>query len=393
MSLARGRSLDEQKDLEWIFIGIHSLGVPIAIVMGVMHDPASFTWVATLAGLLGVWNVSAAVWNHRIASVGAQIGLGVATQMLLAVVAWAFIFQFVADESTAAYAGFAVVIIEGAVRFGLPGSMVMGVVFALGLGAAMSFRDWEYAIPFSPAGYTFWTVLLLLIALAVGLVTEETRRERHRREALVRERTLLEERQRISRDLHDTVLKTLQGLAFEVHALKRSVDSAPALERAEHIQAVCQRSSQEIREIVSELRSEAVSEGIASMLSRLVEVWGRESGIETEFVVDGEDRPLPLLASYNLRNVLSEALVNVRKHASASRVSVLLELQAGELRLEIADDGKGMEHARADIYGLGRGEYGLLGMKERVEQMNGQFSIESAGGTRIAVSVPLAAAE
>ncbi|OGO03584.1 MAG: hypothetical protein A2Y72_05480 [Chloroflexi bacterium RBG_13_53_26] len=379
------------KNLEWIFIATHSLGVPAAIAMGMLHDPVSVSTVVILAGLLAVWSAVAAFLNHRIASIDGQLRLGMVTQAVVAVFAWAFILQFVGGSETAAYGAFAVVIVEGAIRFGLMGSLVMEAAFALGLAIAMQYREREYDLTFSIPGYVFWTVLMFFIALSVGLATEETRRERRRSEKLVRERTLLEERHRIARDLHDTVLKTLHGLALEAHALKKQVNSPPAVDKAQYIQDVCQRSSQEIRDIIDELRSEAEVEGIASQMSRIVDAWGSTTGVETDVTVSGEDRSLPLQASYNLRSILSEALDNTRKHASASRVNISVEFLPGEMRLEIADNGKGIGYSGEQVYGVAaKGKYGVLGMKERVEQLNGQFSIDSShGGTRLLITVPL----
>ncbi|MCP4611916.1 MAG: sensor histidine kinase [Planctomycetes bacterium] len=390
LSLSSGRSLKEMKDLEWIFIGIHAVWVPIAVLMGVLHDPASITAITILAVVLALWSVIAALLNHRITTVKRQMHLGIVTQVIISIFTWALIFQFVSGERTAAYGVFAIIIIEGAVRFGLIGSLILGMVAAVGQAAAMGYREWEHDIAFDLPGYLFWVILFLIIALSVGLVTEETRRERRRRERLIRERTLLEERHRIARDMHDTVLKTLHGLALESHALKKHLDSPVALAKIEYLQGVCQRSSQEIRDIIYELRTEDEDEGIASQVSRAVQIWSKATGIGTDFVISGEDRNLPLLVSYNLRNVLSEALVNIRKHADASKVDVSIELLPGELRMEIKDNGKGIGLSGDELYkGAYKGKYGILGMKERIEQLNGQFTAESGVGTRLVITVPL----
>ncbi len=392
-TLSGGRSLKELKNLEWIFIGIHMLGIPTAIAMIFLHKPSSLTVVSIAAALLAVWCVIAITLNYRIASVEGQVRLGLATQIVIMLFAWALVFEVVSGKNTAAYAGFFVVIIEGAMRFGLRGSLFMGIVFALGLIGAMFYRDWHYGLNFDPPGYAFWTVLSFIIALSVGLVTEENRRQRERSERLVKERTLMEERNRIARDLHDTVLKTLHGLALEAHALKKQASSPAIREKSDYIEGVCQRSTQEIREMISELRSESSDEGIASIMSRMMDSWSKATGIKAELTISGSDQPLSLLASHNLRNVLSEALLNVQKHAAASQVSVLLELLPGEIRLEIADNGKGISYAGDEIYTVvSQGKFGILGMKERVEQLNGQFSIDGRQGTRLLISVPLVSA-
>jgi signal transduction histidine kinase len=377
------------KNLEWIFIATHWLGVPVLIAMGIAYSPVSTVTVVVLTVLLAVWSAAAAFLNRRIMTLQGQVLLGIVSQALLAAFAWAMIFQFLQGQ-TAAYGAFAFVIIEGALRFGLLASLIMEVVFVAGLTAAMLYRVSEYGSEFSWTGYAFWAIFLFFIALSVGLVTEEARRERRRTASLVRERTLLEERGRIARDLHDTVLKTLHGLALEAHVLGRRADSSATKEKAQYIEGVCQRSTQQIREMIHELRSESQESGIASEMSRMVAEWGRATGIKTEFTASGQDQTLPLMASHNLRNVLSEALENIRKHAQASRASVSLELQPGEVRLEVADNGKGIGNSGAEVFSLiSKGKYGISGMKERVEQLNGQFSIDVSHGTRLLITVPL----
>jgi signal transduction histidine kinase len=391
-SLSGGRTLRDMKNLEWIFIGIHWLGVPALVAIGITYHPASTVTVIILTALLAIWSAIAAFLNRRITTIGGQVLLGIVSQALLPIFAWAMIFQFL-EGQTAAYGTFAFVIIEAAVRFGLAASLIMEMIFVAGLAAALQYRVSKYGLEFSTTGFVFWALFLFFIALSVGLVTEEARRERRRSASLVRERTLLEERGRIARDLHDTVLKTLHGLALEAHVLGRHSSSPAAKEKAQYMVGVCQRSTQQIRDMIHELRSEGQEAGIASEMSRMVAEWSQATGIKAEFTASGEDRSLPLMASHNLRNVLSEAMENIRKHAHASQVSVSIELQAGEVRLEIADDGKGISYPPGEVYTLAsKGKYGMLGMKERVEQIDGQFSIDTTHGTRLLISVPLPAA-
>jgi signal transduction histidine kinase len=388
-SLSGERSLKDMKNLEWIFIAVHWLGVPVLIAMGIAYNPVSTLTVVILTFLLAIWSAGAAFLNRRIITIRGQVFLGILSQVLVAAFAWAMIFQFLQGQ-TAAYGAFAFVIIEGAVRFGLLASLIMEAVFVAGLTAAMLYRVSEYGSEFSWTGYAFWAIFLFFIALSIGLVSEEARRERRRSASLVRERTLLEERGRIARDLHDTVLKTLHGLALEAHVLGRHASSPAAKEKAQYIEGVCQRSTQEIREMIHGLRTESPETAIAADMSSLVLEWGKVTGIRTEFTTSGEDRTLPLLASHNLRSVLTEALENVRKHAAASHVTVSVELLRGEVRLEIADNGKGIAYSGAEVYSLtSKGKYGISGMKERVEQLNGQFSIDTSHGTRLLISVPL----
>ncbi len=138
-SLSGGRSLKDMKNLEWIFIGIHWLGVPALVAIGITYDPSSTLTVVILTTLLAVWTAIAAFLNRRITTVEGQVLLGIASQALLSVFAWPMIFQFLQGQ-TAVYGGFAFVVIEAAVRFGLVASLVMEVVFIAGLVAAMQYR-------------------------------------------------------------------------------------------------------------------------------------------------------------------------------------------------------------------------------------------------------------
>ena len=142
--------------------------------------------------------------------------------------------------------------------------------------------------------------------------------------------------------------------------------------------------------MIQELRTETQETGIAAEMSRMVAEWSVATGIPGEFSASGKDVSLPLLATHNLRSVLSEALENIRKHAQASRATVTLELLPGEVRLEIEDDGRGIPYAAGEVHTLAsQGKFGVRGMKERVEQLNGQFSVDTSRGTRLLISVPL----
>ena len=185
------------------------------------------------------------------------------------------------------------------------------------------------------------------------------------------------------------MLKTLQGLAFELHVLRRHVSSEYAREKMLYIEGVCRRSGQEMKDIIHELRNEE-GEGIASQISVKLQKWSDTTGIKSAFSLSGNDRVLSSLANYNLRFVLAEALTNIEKHSSASRVQVCVNILSDELSIEIHDNGCGIGPAAEDPYNYAsKDRFGVLGMKERVEQLNGQFTIHDIEGTKIIVRIPL----
>jgi signal transduction histidine kinase len=230
----------------------------------------------------------------------------------------------------------------------------------------------------------------------IGMVVRESRKQRAYAEALSTEKTLLLERRRISNELHDTVLKSLQGLALEAHALNknaRSKDIPFVEERAHYIEEVCNNTSQEIRGVVLELHdgNPAINQDLKQQLSSLVEDWSKKCGISAEIIFRGEPPVLPLKLAHDLRRILGEALANVQRHSCASLVKVLLASTLEGLRLEVSDNGKGFECRNDDLYPfVSKGKLGLVSMKERAEMAGGTINIYSnTTGTTLSVSIPL----
>ncbi|ADJ26774.1 integral membrane sensor signal transduction histidine kinase [Dehalogenimonas lykanthroporepellens BL-DC-9] len=389
--LTTGR-LYEMKRLEWLFIGARWLWVPALFLLAGMHEPSPNYAIIGIGLGLAIVNGAAMVINRNLATHEDYRKLGVASLTVDTFTAWALILLFVSDFYTAAYAGFLFVVIEGTIRYGLKGSLIMTGVFAVGLLGAYAFRDAVYDVRFSYSGYTFWTLLIFLIALPVGFIVDEGRRQRRRSESYLKDKTLLEERQRIARDMHDNVLKTLHGLALETKVLERKLgDGEPAISEAvSYIGDVCRRTSREVRDVILDLRHETVDEGIATLISGIAGQWGARTGTAVEFESAGDDRVLPAETAHQLRNIVSEALTNVERHAAASMVTVNLKLTGDSLSLEISDNGRGLDGVVNLDEFVAAGKLGLAGIRERVELLGGRFQVESSGnGTMLLVEIPL----
>jgi signal transduction histidine kinase len=385
------RYMREMKRLEWLFIGVRWVWVPVVFLMAWLHHPAQTPLMVAFGGALAFCNIIASLLNPRIKTPAVQRALGMSMLAVDTLLAWGVILVFVGDFYTAAYAGFIYVILEAAVRYGTIGSLAMSLVFVLGLYGAFLYREAAFGVRFSVSGYVFWTVLMAIVALPVGIIVNEGRRQRRQGEAYLRENTLLAERHRIARDLHDTVLKTLQGLSLEAHALGNRTDAAPVRETARYIEEVCARTGQEIREVIFDLRGESASAGIGSQIRKLLEDWGRAADIPGEFSLEGEEAIIPSESARQLRSVVAEALDNVQRHAAASHVHVCMTHSAGGLDLEISDDGRGIGRGIDELPAfVAEGKLGIAGMKERVELLGGRFSLDSGpGGTRISVHLPI----
>ena len=386
------RYLHEVKRLEWIFIAVRWVWVPIVFLMAWLHHPAQTDLMMALGGVLGFFSIVACLLNIRIKTLGAQRMLGMAMLSIDTLLAWGIILVFVRDFYTAAYAGFVYIILEAAVRFGIIGSLTLALVFILGLYGAFLYREAAFGVRFSTSGYAFWTALMLIVSVSVGMIVREGRRQRRQGEIYLRENTLLSERHRIARDLHDTVLKTLQGLSLEARALGSGTASTPSVkEAARYIEDVCSRTSREIREVIFALRSEGTATGVGEQISRMLNEWGEATGIESDFELSGEDVILPPEPARQVRNIVAEALTNIQRHAAASRVRITVNIFSGMLNIEINDNGRGIERSMDDLHAfVAEGKLGIAGMKERVELLGGQFSLSSdQGGTRINLHVPV----
>jgi signal transduction histidine kinase len=385
--------LHEMKRLEWIFIVVRWLWVPMVFVMAWLHHPEQATTMRVLGGVLAVCNTAACLFNVTVKTPRSQHALGISMLTIDTLLAWGVILLFVRDFYTAAYAGFVYIVLEAAIRFGLIGSLAMIVVFALGLYGAYEYRLAVFGVRFSNSGYAFWTALMSIVAISVGMIIHEGRRQRWQSEKYLKESTLLAERHRIARDLHDTVLKTLQGLSLEARALQnRTAKTTPSVkDTARYIEEVCSRTSQEIREVIFELRTEGKGISIGSQISESLNEWSKASNISGEFTLQGNDVILPAEPARQLNNIVSEALTNVQRHASASHIRIIVRVSSGQLNVEISDNGHGIDRNTDELYAyVAQGKLGIAGMKERVELLGGHFSLNSdRNGTQIIFKVPI----
>lgn len=384
--------IQEMKDLERQFSLIRWLGVVSIFILAWLHDPVSTLAMIILGGILGLYNAVACIFRPRINRRETQRALSIVLLTLDAIVIWGVISLFVRDFYTAAYVAFTLVILEGALRFGLAGGLAMAFVFALGLVGAQIFRKVEYDVRFSISGYIFWTLLMILIAVSVGKVTDQARRNRQQSDRLIKERVMMLERKRFSNEMHDTVLKTLQGLALQARALQDKASAASEVKQtAQYIEKVCKRSGKEIRDAVLDLRSKDPELSIGLQLSQVVDGWSKDTGIACEFALRGNDKIVSPRIGHNLCRILEEALANIHKHTSASHVGVSMSILSDELSLEVSDNGCGLNVDTRDISSLvSSGKLGIVTMKERAEQLRGQLSINgSSSGTRVSVSIPL----
>jgi signal transduction histidine kinase len=193
------------------------------------------------------------------------------------------------------------------------------------------------------------------------------------------------ERNRLARELHDSVAQTLYGLTLQAEAAARKLKAGQADEVAEYLHEIrdsAQQTLQETRLLIFELRPPILEqEGLASALRARLESVESRSGLKTQIQLQ-EVKQLSAGVEAGLYGISNEALNNILKHARASEIKIVLKKESNKVVLEIQDNGVGVDINAA------AGGMGLSGMKERAEGFGGDMQIKSgASGTTIRVEV------
>jgi PAS domain S-box-containing protein len=207
-----------------------------------------------------------------------------------------------------------------------------------------------------------------------------------------RERAVLEQRQHLARDLHDSVAQALYSISLGAHTALALLDSdrSGAVEALNYVISMARTGMDEMRAVVFELRPESLEvEGLVVALNRQMAALRARYGIEIGSSLC--DEPAAELAVKEaLYRIAQEALQNAIKHARADRLEICLTCKPGGVRLEVSDNGMGF-----DPQVFHPGHLGLQSMRERATGVGGALEIlsEPALGTRVCVSVPVPAPE
>ena len=230
---------------------------------------------------------------------------------------------------------------------------------------------------------------------AARKTSERLLTELREKEARLRELAVSEERNRLAREMHDTLAQGFTGIVLQLEAAEQSIEDAPqeAASRLARAKSLARESLQEARRSVWNLLPQALEErSVEEALRDEVRRFASEGQERTSFNVRGQRTSLAAPVQTALLRVCQESLTNVRKHAAATEVSVTLSYESDSVLVQILDNGVGISSSAGLTDGSGRG---LAGMKERAQILGGRFLAEEteAGGTRVLVEIPLAEAE
>jgi len=270
----------------------------------------------------------------------------------------------------------------------------LAITLAFSIGTYMLPAGWSGLVAILP---TFLTGQIFIVVFTQMAISEERARKEVERlfvelemanhqlreyAAQVEDLAIANERNRLAREIHDGLGHYLTTIHMQIQAGRAVIDQDPERARKAFLtaQSLAQEALQEVRRSVFALRESAKSSlGLEDSIQELIRT-DDNPGLDIEFKLLGEKRPLAAQAQLTLFRAVQEGMNNVRKHANASHVWIELDFSLEQrVRLSFRDDGVGSEDPT--------GGFGLIGLKERVQLINGDVQISSAPGQGFLIEV------
>jgi signal transduction histidine kinase len=217
-----------------------------------------------------------------------------------------------------------------------------------------------------------------------------------------REAGVLEERQRMAREIHDTLAQGLIGIITQLEAVQQSAPGTARERRIDNAAQLARGSLSEARRSVQAMQPEALAANprLPEALAEVAGQWSAVTGVTATVTTTGDPVGLHTEIEVTLLRVAQEALANVAKHAAATRVGITLSYMADVVTLDVRDDGAGFQPPDSEAPGPARdsadgksepgGGFGLTAMRQRVQRVAGTLAVESEPGlgTAVSASVP-----
>ena len=205
--------------------------------------------------------------------------------------------------------------------------------------------------------------------------------------AQAREAGMLDERQRMAREIHDTIAQGLTGVITQIEAVNQSWSNEEEMHRhLDTASELARESLTEARRSVQALRPAPLEDSrLPVALGDVTARWSEVTGLPVQFTTVGERHPLRPEVEVTLLRAAQEGLTNVAKHAAATRAGVTLTFMDDAVSLDVRDDGTGFDPDQAE-----RDEsFGLAAMQQRVAELDGEMLVESAPGDGTAISIQI----
>jgi signal transduction histidine kinase len=207
------------------------------------------------------------------------------------------------------------------------------------------------------------------------------------REVESRYSAMMEERTRVAREIHDTLLQGFAGVTLMVVAAAREVQDPAQAAKLQHVVDLAEKALREARHAVWDLRDSSEESDLMTAMRAEADDAVKEAGLGLDFVVDGPPRPIDPQASEVILRVTREAITNAVRHANATLLRVRLSFRPDVVRLSVRDDGIGFTVDR-DFRAYGH-HWGLRGMWERAAQIGAALRVNSkpGAGTEVVLAV------
>ena len=373
----------------WHALFYVTLVVATGIGVGQEDHAVRRVLIGVLATALAAWYWHTAVRAGRFevgARAAALLSLAIGAALWVPLLLWQDVFLLMM------LSGYALAC-SAPIRRAIPGiAAISGIIVG-----AESARHGVEAVNF--VLYAGVTVALSLMAVTMHAIHEQSEQRRRliveldatRTELAESERSAgtLAERERLARDIHDTLAQGFTSIVTLTEAARAEFTARPnvALRHLEAAGRQARSSLDEARRVVWALRPQALEGGLADAVERLAAGFGAETGIDARSVVSGMTREIGPNVETDLLRVAQEALANVRKHAAARRVALTLTYLDDAVLLDVRDDGRGFDQDEPSRTGLG-----LIGMRERLAKYGATLTIESTPGlgTAIVACLPTA---
>ena len=237
-------------------------------------------------------------------------------------------------------------------------------------------------------------ILTIIGAFIASIIKQSTDRQRLIDELTLsranlmrveREAGRLTERQRLARDIHDTLAQHFTSIIMHLSAAKHSnPESVPS--EVQQAEGAAREGLEEIRRIVRDMQPEQIEKAsLIEAVEGLAARWSAENSVQVKMKVTGTPRSLTPSAETALLRISQEAMHNIHKHAQAKNVNITFSFMEDIFAMDIVDDGLGFDPSKNSD------GFGLKTMRDRIEELGGTLAIESerGGGTAIAVSLPI----
>ncbi len=224
--------------------------------------------------------------------------------------------------------------------------------------------------------------LVEALALAAGIAIENARLHQRMQQVAV-----YEDRDRVARDLHDTVIQRLFAVTLSLQSMAGAAEAAGMADRLKEAVSNLDATIRQVRSTIYELGSAGIDQGVRATLLALIRDLNAVVGFEVRTSLDGPvDAAISDEVAEHLLSTVREALTNVGRHAQATEAAVNLTVKGGRCILRVRDNGRGVDEAEA-----GEGGLGLVNLRRRAEKLHGQLVIENleTGGTLLTWQVPI----